>query len=121
MANLAEFESTPPGTVYRPNPDSGWTDALVGDLLENEYESDNIQGNNYQVRLLPNAEIWFKDPATVSLSNLSGVVEYKDPKNGWKQVGGPDQCEAVAVKTGDQGSVSLVLLARGGYRPPEWD
>lgn len=121
MASLAEFESTPPGTVYRPAYDAGWTDALVGDILEVGYESDNIQGNNYQVRLLPNAEIWFKDPVTVSLSNLSGVVKCKDPKDGWKQLDGPDQCEAIAVATGDQSSVTLVLLARGGYRPPEWD
>lgn len=121
MANLAEFESAPPGTVYRISSDAGWTDASVGDTLEDGYESDNVQGNNYQVRLLSNAEVRFNGKVTVSLSNLSGGVKYKDPKDGWEQVNGPGQFEAEAVATGDGSSVSAAFLARGGFRPPEWD
>ncbi|TKJ38545.1 hypothetical protein CEE37_12325 [candidate division LCP-89 bacterium B3_LCP] len=121
MASLAEFETAPTGTVYRSSQEGGWTDASVGDKLYEGFESNNTQGNNYRVKLFSNAEIFLNSTTTVYINNLSGVVKYRESGGGWAEVGDPGSYEVMAVATRDQSSVSLGLLARGGYRPPAWD
>jgi hypothetical protein len=101
MANSAQFETAPAGTERRNSSSSNWAAASVGDKLEENHESRNTQGQNYQIRLYSNSSIQFAAPALASLINLQGVVKYRSSAEGaWVSVNDSGQYIVAAVGTG---------------------
>jgi len=121
MANLAEFETAPAGTVRRNSSDASWIPASVGDVLGDGNESNNLHGDGYQVRLYPNAGMMFNIPTTVSLTNLQGQVKYQPPGSDWVDASDPGQYLVMGVGTGVGGGVSVVCGCIGAYRPRPWN
>lgn len=121
MADIAKFITVSPGTRWRPNSESNWTEASAQDPLRENYESDNINDTDYEVELNAEAEIHFNDGVTVELNGIKGDVWYRTPDGSAKAI---TRCtlydiEGVATKPG--GSVSVTCSAKGGYRPPAWN
>lgn len=117
MADMAEFEATPPGTVKRASLIEGWSDACVGDKLADNYESYNTHSNDYKVKIYANAGIWFGIVVEVYLDDIVGEVKYKISGDIWTRVEKPGSYNAAAVATGSSSSVSVVCSTRGVYRP----
>ncbi len=120
MANLAEIKRAPTGTEYRTSDTSAWQTASTGQILQNSYHTRNTQNNDYQVELFADAEMAFGTILTVSLSEITGTVKYKDSQGVWVTADTDGDVFAAAVATEPGGSVYVICSGGGAYRPPKW-
>lgn len=120
MAYVAEIVSAPDGTEYRTGSDQPWRTAPVGTKFEVGYEIRNTQSNNYGLQLFSEAAIQFPSVSTVTLSNISGTVEYKNAQGQWVTAGMDGEVNAEIVGTGPGGGVVVVCSIKGFSPPPPW-
>lgn len=118
MAALAKFETAPTGTQYRTNGEADWQDANVDDELYEDYQTRNTQSNEYQVRLYERTQIRFDTVVSMTLSNITGTVKYKDVNENWITVGSLGQYNGKAVYTNAESGVIASMDARGIVKPP---
>ena len=60
----------------------------------------------------------FDDYYVVTLADISGDVEYKDGNEEWIAASGTGEYGLYAVKTGGNGSVSVITSLKGAFPPP---
>ncbi|MFH1734679.1 MAG: hypothetical protein ABIE92_08210 [bacterium] len=121
MADLGEIKRAPIGTEYRISGTSAWQTATKGQTLLDGYQTRNTLNADYQVELFGDAEMAFETTLTVSLSEITGTVKYKNTQDNWVTVNEEGDVAAKAVGTEPGGGVYIVCSGSSIYRPPKWD
>ena len=115
---LAEFKTAPAGTERRNSIWNAWTPAAPGNILDVDgCESRNIDGTDYQMQLYADVGLFFGSSVIVTLSDIQGVVKYRDATDTWNLVSIPGSYNANAVSTWSGGGVSVVCGFQGVYKP----
>lgn len=117
-AYVAELLLAPAGTEIRVNTCDGWVIVPISHEIQLYSEIHNAFSEEYQVRLYPEAMIEFEEPVAVTLEEIEGDVVYLTSDNEWVPVSADGEILVSAVRTKENGGVTVTCSLKGAFPPP---